>query len=92
MTNPPTYDRLLHQLEQAGALERITGLAFGRSPAGSGVTSETLCAIMETLRLPPGIPVAAGLDIGHVVPLCTLAVGGLCELDLERGGLRICKA
>jgi len=75
--------RSLHQLEQAGALRDIVGLAFGRSPKASGVTPEVLREIVLGLELPQGIPVVAGLDFGHVTPLFTIPLGGPCRLDAE---------
>ncbi len=78
---PPIYDRCLHQLEQAGVLRSIAGLALGRSPRASGVSTAVLGRILDRVHLPSGIPVVAEMDFGHITPLLTIALGSLCMLN-----------
>jgi muramoyltetrapeptide carboxypeptidase len=76
----------LAQLGQAGAFRDACGVAFGkigRPPA----TASGYRDFDEVIRsaLPPGIPVAAGLDIGHTEPMCTLPIGAEARLHCGEG-------
>jgi muramoyltetrapeptide carboxypeptidase len=90
---PYRIDRLLLQLRQAGALERVAGVVFGTMatcPKARGVGA--LDVVRETFADAP-FPVAFGVPAGHVPPNVspvenlTLPLGVPVELDVEAGRL-----
>ena len=81
-------DRMLVQLELAGALDRPAGVAFGQcSSCGSGGSSwsanETLRRHLEGYRCPSVL----GAPIGHASPVYTLPIGLPARLDADAGTL-----
>ena len=78
----PAYrvDRMLLQLERAGVVEDVAGLAFGRftpAPDDDHPVDEVLAEFAERV----GVPAVADLPFGHVEHNWTLPVGGLARLD-----------
>ncbi len=67
----------LLQLPDAGG---ITGVVIGRFQRASGVTRALLEQILDRQPLADGVPVLAGVDVGHTSPLVTLPIGGDAEL------------
>lgn len=89
---PYRIDRLLTQLRQAGALERVAGVVFGTMDAcrpQDGVEAGDV--IREAFADAP-FPVGFGVPAGHDpaerdVENLALALGGMVELDVDRGRL-----
>jgi muramoyltetrapeptide carboxypeptidase len=89
---PYRIDRLLLQLRQAGAFERVAGVVFGtmatcRSTHGIGA----LEVVREAFADAP-FPVGFGLPSGHAAPESaaenlTLPLGTAVELDVDAGRL-----
>lgn len=80
-------DRLMHQLIFAGALEGVKGVVLGAftdcSPADQ---------VLEVLGLalaPLGVPVLAGLPVGHQPDNHTLPLGALARLDSSSASLTL---
>lgn len=89
-------DRMLTQLLLAGQLQRVAGIVFGKftdCPAhySSGV-SLRLSEVLEDRCGGLGVPVLRGLMIGHIVDQTVVPVGGMAELDVEAGTLRLLEA
>ncbi len=85
---PYRLDRMLTQLELAGVLPQVAGVALG----GFGPQGETTDEVLEALwrRLEPlGVPVVAGLPFGHGSANRILPLGALAELDGDRGRLTV---
>lgn len=88
-------DRVLAHLRTIGALSRLAGVAIGRFTdlvrnAGDGVLG--FDEVLTTYFGPLGIPVVAGLPIGHIEDQWTLPVGVRARLDASRGELAILEA
>lgn len=84
----PAYrvDRMLVQLERAGVLEDVTGLAFGRfteAPDDEHPVIETLREFAERI----GVPAVADLPFGHVEHNNTLPVGARAVLSGDDAAL-----
>ncbi len=84
---PYRLDRSLHQLLQAGAFEGVCGIALGEflncAPAAdAGWTLEA--SLLERLA-PLGVPIVAGLPVGHGARNRPWIVGAEAELDPEEG-------
>ena len=81
-------DRLLVQLELAGVMDGVAGVAFGQcsncSSGGSSWTAEE--TIRRHLQAGSG-PAVAGAPIGHVSPVYTLPIGLRARLDADAGTL-----
>lgn len=67
----------LFQLPDAGG---IAGVVIGRFQRDSGVSRGLLEQILDRQPLADGVPVLAGVDVGHTSPLATLPIGGEAEL------------
>jgi muramoyltetrapeptide carboxypeptidase len=83
LESPPwTLRRNLVSLSQQPGFDRINGLVIGRFQRLSGVEPHHVAQIVDAC-VPPGIPVLAGVDIGHTDPMLTLPVGGSAELVID---------
>ncbi|HET9274477.1 MAG TPA: LD-carboxypeptidase [Gemmatimonadales bacterium] len=85
-------DRMLAHLRTIGALSRLAGVAIGRFTdldrnAGDGALG--FDEVLTTYFGPLGIPVVAGLPIGHIEDQWTLPLGVRTRLDASRGELAI---
>jgi len=86
---PYQVDRLLTQLARSGALDGVLGVALGdfiapRHPADVDIDmTEVLCDLLEPL----GVPVVAGLPIGHGAANAAVQLGARVRLD--EGGLHV---
>jgi muramoyltetrapeptide carboxypeptidase len=85
--NEPLYrlDRLAHHLLFSGILEGVRGILLGAFTGGDpqAQAEEVLALAFEPL----GVPVAAGLPVGHQPENHTLPVGAPARLDTEAGTL-----
>lgn len=78
----PAYrvDRMLLQLERAGTLEGVVGLAFGRFTE-CGADGYSVDDVLAELATRLGIPAVADLPFGHVADNFVLPVGTRARLD-----------
>jgi muramoyltetrapeptide carboxypeptidase len=84
-----SMDNGLTHLRNAGKLEGVAGIVIGDMPGKhSGVTQElSLEDVLEELLVPLGVPVIAGLPIGHGKHHATVPIGALATLDGDAGTL-----
>ncbi|MFD0664216.1 hypothetical protein [Thermocatellispora tengchongensis] len=75
---PYRVDRMLTQLVQAGALDGAAGIALG-----SWVGCHEVLPVLAERLLPLGVPVLAGLPVGHGSPQLSVWLGGLGVIDTE---------
>ncbi|MGH3391578.1 MAG: S66 peptidase family protein [Actinomadura sp.] len=87
---PYRIDRMLTQLLQAGWFDGVTGVALGTwTDCGDPAELETVFAA----RLGPlGVPVLAGLPVGHGSTQLTIRLGGVASLDTDAGVLTLAGA
>ncbi len=80
--NEPPYriDRMLSQLRFSGCLDGVAGVALG-SLEGCGDRRTVFEIVAE--HVPPGVPVLAGLPVGHGKVNLTLPVGIEATLDAD---------
>jgi len=78
-------DRMLVHLKQAGALERVAGVAFGgmRSFDGSEQERRMMREFMIEQTVGFGCPVIAGIEAGHGTENLTIPLGARVRLDAE---------
>jgi muramoyltetrapeptide carboxypeptidase len=84
-----SMDNGLTHLRNAGKLDGVAGIVIGDMPGKhSGVTQElSLEDVLEELLEPLGVPVIAGLPIGHGKHHATMPIGSLATLDADAGTL-----
>ncbi len=88
--NEPPYrlDRLLTQLDLAGVLGRIAGLALGALSNGDDDSMELSDLAAERLS-GLGLPMVVGLPFGHGPCNMPLPIGARAELDADAGLLTV---
>ncbi|HSN86662.1 MAG TPA: LD-carboxypeptidase [Thermoanaerobaculia bacterium] len=82
--NEPPYrvDRLLTHLRLSDNLERIAGMIVGHLDAGSGSSVDWPAVVSDSLA-GLGVPVAWGLESGHLQPNWTLPLGLPARLEVD---------
>jgi muramoyltetrapeptide carboxypeptidase LdcA involved in peptidoglycan recycling len=76
---PYRIDRMLVQLLQAGWFDGVAGIALG-SWVGCGAPAELDAVFLARLG-PLGVPILAGLPVGHGSPQMTIELGARACLD-----------
>lgn len=87
----PAYrvDRMILQLERAGVLEGVAGLALGRFTGSIEEDGHPVLDVLEELAGRLGVPTVADLPFGHVEHNWTLPVGVRARLDADSRTLEI---
>ncbi|TDD10875.1 LD-carboxypeptidase [Nonomuraea deserti] len=75
---PYRIDRMLTQLSQAGVFEGVRGIALG-----SWVDCGDPYPVLRERLAPLGVPVVAGLPVGHGSPQMSVWLGALGVIDTE---------
>lgn len=83
---PYRLDRMLTHWRLAGALQQLAGIGFGRF---SDCQDEGAEAVLRERTADLGIPVVAGLPVGHDPGNAALPIGQLARLDGQRGLLEL---
>ena len=78
--------RLESILQLPNVRKNLQGVIIGRFQPNSRVTMPELASIIESKAL-GNIPVVAGIDFGHTLPILTLPIGGRLKLTATRDGL-----
>jgi muramoyltetrapeptide carboxypeptidase len=81
---PYRIDRMLAHLQNAGVLEAVAGVVLGsfRTPdADPDRPTLSLDTIFRDYLGNRPYPVATGLPYGHLLPRCSLPIGGQVQLD-----------
>jgi muramoyltetrapeptide carboxypeptidase len=83
--SPYRIDRLLTQLLQSGWFDGVVGVALGSWDGCGDDVEETLA---ERL-VPLGVPILAGLPVGHGRPQLTVLLGAEVTVDADAGRLMV---
>ena len=93
---PQVLDRYLTQLDNAGKLEQCKGIVFDRmksvhpddyKPGYFSTISKEEIIADRLVRY--NIPACIGLSLGHIADKPTLPIGVKCELNADKGSLKI---
>ncbi|AQZ62659.1 Muramoyltetrapeptide carboxypeptidase [[Actinomadura] parvosata subsp. kistnae] len=84
-SHPATFARNLTSLLQLPDAAGVRGLVIGRFQRATHMTRPLLEQIIATQPVLEGLPVLAGVDVGHTYPLATIPIGGLAELSVSGG-------
>jgi muramoyltetrapeptide carboxypeptidase len=85
-------DRMLRQLELAGALAGLAGIAFGHFTEvrdGDDSAARGLDVVLREAATIAGVPTVAGVPLGHIADQWTVPLGARAELDADRCELRV---
>lgn len=89
---PYRVDGMLTHLWLSGKLQQLAGIAIGKftdcQPTKPG-PSRSIEAIFQDRFKPLGIPVLAGLMVGHISNQTTFPLGVEAELDVDKGTLTL---
>ncbi|MCD0481058.1 LD-carboxypeptidase [Streptacidiphilus sp. ASG 303] len=80
-------DRILTQLRRSGYLDGVAGIVCGTFTR-CGAPEEVEELLRDRLG-DLGVPVLAGADVGHGVPMRTFPIGVRARLDADRGTVRL---
>ena len=85
----PLVERALTHLESSGALDGIVGMVVGRAfRAGTEGEAGLRDFVLRRFER-AGIPVLAGVDVGHGDPMLTLPLGAEVRLDATHATLEV---
>ena len=83
-------DRLLRQLQLAGVLDGVAGLAGGRfTECGTAEDTVEVAATLREFAAELGVPAVLGFPIGHEPDNWTLPLGVRAWLDADAGSLSL---
>ncbi|HLH75670.1 MAG TPA: LD-carboxypeptidase [Candidatus Binataceae bacterium] len=87
-------DRMLVQLRQAGVLSAVAGIALGgfRAPGGEPAEQRRIDQFLREQTADLGIPVLAGLEVGHATANYALPIGARVRLDADARSLDVLEA
>jgi len=83
------FDRDLQSVIHQPNFEKVQALLIGRFEKKFGMTLEKLKFIIDTKSELKNIPIIANIDFGHTNPIFTYPVGGICEINVHRGTVKI---
>lgn len=89
MESAGTLERMLWQFRQLGLHKRVAAILFGRLPARVGVDDDVLAQMLLDALEGSTVPVAIGLEVGHVDPVLTLPNGALADLVVDPNTVRL---
>ncbi|PBC66230.1 muramoyltetrapeptide carboxypeptidase LdcA involved in peptidoglycan recycling [Streptomyces sp. TLI_235] len=91
-TDLQQVERSLTQLEMLGVFDRMAGLLVGRSFRGAEGFEEQFTSLVAERFAHHGVPVLAGVDLGHTDPMLTLPLGVRARLDGDAGTIEVLDA
>lgn len=74
------FDRHLHSLILQKDFHKVKGIVIGRFQKESNVSMKALKEVIHAKSELQSIPVVAGADFGHTMPLFTFPIGGMAEI------------
>ena len=76
-------DRHIHYLILQHDFYQVRGIVLGRFQVESKITMDLIKKIIDSKKELRNIPVIAGADFGHTLPLFTFPIGGDVILDAK---------
>ena len=84
-----TIQRMLQHLRQAGCLDKIKGIVFGRFQKASDIDEEKIHKILANVFGKIKFPVVANVDFGHTDPILSLPLGNEVFVNTEERKIEI---
>lgn len=74
------FQRQLVSLTQQKGFDKVQAIVIGRFQPASKITEDVITEIIHTIPILESIPVIAGVDFGHTMPMITLPIGGRAKI------------
>lgn len=87
LTDKGTFDRDLESLIQSKGFRNARGLIFGKFPKETGVTTDSIKAVINRHGKLSTIPIVSCVDFGHTNPKRTIPIGGNVSMRLGRNSI-----
>lgn len=84
------FDRHLHSLTLQKDFQLVKGIVIGRFQKESNISMDALSIIIRSKKELRSIPVIAGVDFGHTMPLLTFPIGGTIQLQASSSVIKLC--
>jgi len=85
-------ERSLAHLAMLGVFDAVGGVVAGRTFRGGPGFETRFHDLLRQWVARPGVPVVAGLDVGHCDPMTTLPLGGRVRVDSSTGTIEVLDA
>ncbi|HEY4831918.1 MAG TPA: S66 peptidase family protein [Waddliaceae bacterium] len=83
------FDRHLHALILQKDFQFVKGIVIGRFQKESNISMDALATIIHSKNELRSMPVIAGADFGHTMPLFTFPIGGIVEMDVSSSMIKL---
>lgn len=83
------FDRDLQSIIHQSNFDKVQGIVIGRFEKKFNIDLEKLKYIIGTKRELKNIPIIANADFGHTNPIFTFPIGGMCEMNVVEGDVKI---
>lgn len=83
------FDRHLHSLILQKDFRGVKGIVIGRFQKASNISMDALKTIIHSKKELKSIPVIAGADFGHTMPMFTFPIGGTAEIDASASTIKL---
>ncbi len=84
-----TIQRMLQHLKQAGQLDWIKGIVFGRFQEKSEITNDDIKFLLGNVFNEVSFPVISNVDFGHTDPMITLPIGNSVSISTQLSQIKI---
>lgn len=86
---PHAFDRNLQSLIHQPDFGGVKGIVIGRFQKKSKISNKLLKEIISSKKELDSVPVVANVDFGHTDPKITFPIGGVVNISLARGKVKI---
>ncbi len=83
------FSARLQSLIHLPSFPGVRGIVIGRFQEKSGMTDEKLAFIIQTKKELAHLPIIAGVDFGHTLPMITFPIGGRARISVDGDNSRI---
>lgn len=84
-----TFDRDLQSLIHTKEFKNVKAIVLGRNQKGCNMTKEKWIKLIKNKPELKDIPVIAGADFGHTIPIFTFPIGGHAKLEAIAGKIKL---
>ncbi len=84
-----SFNRNLTSITLQPEFSQVKGIVFGRFQPESGITLESLQAVVKNNPRLQKLPMIGGLDFGHTTPRLSLPIGGTVTLSANKEAIQV---
>lgn len=78
------FQGLLKSIVNHSNFSGVKGVLIGRFPRNNFISNEELRKIILAEPKLKNIPIAANINFGHTSPIATFAIGGICDINIDK--------